>query len=86
MSKAAIGFSIRKCIVEAYQTSNLKVPQGITAYSTRCAVTNTVFDQFVSVEEICKVETWSSISTFINHYKINAYDSSDAASKRRLLQ
>lgn len=37
-------------------------------------------------EEVCRVATWSSLSTFIRDYKINVYNFTDAAFGRRVLQ
>lgn len=59
MSKSAIGFAIKFCITEAYKALHIPVPTGITAHSVNALV-----------EEICKMATWSSVSTFIQHYKV----------------
>lgn len=57
---------------------NLEVLDGITAHSTRSATTSTALHNRASVEEICKAAIWSSISTFIRHYKLNTFASANA--------
>lgn len=86
MSMAAISSTIWNCMKEAYVAAKLEVPAGITAHSTRSAAANAAFNNRAFIEEICKAATWSSVSTFIHHYRINASDLADAAFGRRVLQ
>lgn len=86
MSKASIAATIRACIREAYLSSGLEVPSGISAHSTRSAATNAAYSNRASAEEICRAATWSSLSTFVKHYRLNVYASAEAAFGRRVLQ
>lgn len=86
MSNPAISANIRSCIKEAYVSYGLPPPKGITAHSTRSAAMSAAFSNRASLEEICKAAAWFSLSTFVRHYKINTYDSADAAFGRRVLQ
>ncbi|XP_077180347.1 uncharacterized protein LOC143831152 [Paroedura picta] len=71
MSTVAIGTCLRDCIAETYSSLGRPVPSGITAHSVRGAATNAAMINSASVEQICKAATWSSISTFIRHYKLS---------------
>lgn len=86
MSSSAISAAIRSCIREAYAALGLTPPVGIVAHSTRSVATSAAFANHASAEEICRAAAWSSLSTFIRHYKINTRDSADAAFGRRVLQ
>lgn len=86
MSSVAIGSAIRSCIREAYKAAGLEVPKGVTAHSTQSAATSAALSNRASVTEICKAATWTSLSTFVRHYKIDKLDSADAAFGRRVLQ
>lgn len=86
MSSQTIGTAISCCIKEAYRAARLVPPEGITAHSTRSAVTSAALANRASIENICKAVTWSTVSTFIRHYRLNIYSSADAAFGRRVLQ
>lgn len=86
MSASAISTALRSCIKEAYIVLAIVPPTGITAHSTRSTATSAAFANRASAEEICRVAAWSSFSTFVHHYKINTWDSSDASFGRRVLQ
>lgn len=85
MSNTAISKALRNCIKEAYTVQGLPVPGEITAHSTRSAATNAAFDRNVPVEAVCRVAIWSSLLTFIRHYKLNLFDSAHAAFGRWIL-
>lgn len=86
MSSAAISRALRSCIKEAYIALNLLLLQGITLHFIRSAATSATFTNQASAGEICRAAAWSSLSTFIRHYRINVRDSSDASFGRRVLQ
>lgn len=86
MSSSPISGALRSCIKEAYIVLYLSPPIGIMAHSTRSAATSAAFANRTSAEEICRVAAWSSLSTFIRHYRINVWDSEDASFGRRVLQ
>nr|XP_056713104.1 RNA-binding protein 33 [Euleptes europaea] len=44
-----------------------------------CASTTAAFDKHSPVDEICRAATWSSVSTFVKHYKISTWSSAQAA-------
>lgn len=70
-------------VLKAYKASGLEVPKGITAHSTRSATTSEALSNRASVDEICRAATWTSLSTFVRHYKL---DSAEAAFSRRVLR
>lgn len=69
-----------------YKASNLVPPEEITAHSTRSAATSAALMNRASIEDICKAATWFSASIFVRHYRLNTYNSADAAFGRRVLQ
>lgn len=86
ISHSSISRALRSCIKEAYLALGLIPPEGITVHSTRSAATSAAFFNRASTEEIWKAAAWSSISTFIRHYKINTKHLEDDAFGRRVLQ
>lgn len=72
------------CIHRAYECQGLRVPTGITAHSSRAAVTSAAFSTRAPIAEICRAETWSSFTTFVRHYRID--QQIEAAFGRRVLQ
>ena len=86
MSNAAISKTLKACIVEAYKIQKRAPPQGLTAHSIRGMATNVAFTHSASPLEVCRAATWSSLSTFTRHYKINTHSAQDAAFGRRVLQ
>lgn len=86
MSMMAIRGAIRTCICEAYKALNLVPPEGITAHSTCSTVASAALLNRALIEDICKAATWSSVSTFVHHYKLHTQDSADTAFGRRVLQ
>lgn len=79
MSKLAISFAIKLCI-------RIEVPSGITAHFVLSAATSAALNNNASMEEVCKAATWSSISMFVRHYKLDVYSSLDASFGQRVLQ
>lgn len=81
-----LGRWIRAMISTAYQRQALPIPQGITAHSTRSAATSAAWFTQAPLEEVCRAATWTSITPFIRHYRVDSFASSDAAFGRRVLQ
>lgn len=79
MSTSVISAAFRTCIKEAYITLGLLPRPGITAHSTRSAATSAAFANWTSAEKICRAADWSSLSTFVWHYKINTRASAYAS-------
>lgn len=76
-----LGRWIRATISTAYQHHVLPVPQGITGSTATSAAWSTQ----ASLEEVCRAATWTSITPFIRHYKVDSFASSDAAFSRHVL-
>lgn len=55
---------------------------GITAHSVQSVGTNEISTRHTIVEEACKA--WSTVSAFVRHYKMNMYNSTDLALRRRV--
>ncbi|ETE67099.1 hypothetical protein L345_07119, partial [Ophiophagus hannah] len=79
MTSATLGRWIRACIAKAYQTLSVPVPRHITAHSTRSAATSAAWATQASLEEICRVATWISLSPFIRHYCLDSFASAQAS-------
>ncbi|XP_034289059.2 uncharacterized protein LOC117674930 [Pantherophis guttatus] len=86
VSSATIGRWIKLCISAAYKLKGSQVPGGIVPHSTRSAATSVAWAAQASIDEICRAATWSSISSFIRHYRLDTFASADAAFGRRVLQ
>ncbi|XP_060546801.1 uncharacterized protein LOC132711537 [Pantherophis guttatus] len=86
VSSVTIGRWIRATIATAYQQQHLPVPPRITAHSTRSAATSAAWATQATLEEVCRAATWTSISPFIRHYRVDSFASADAAFGRRVLQ
>lgn len=62
----------------------LPIPPGITAQTG--LATNVAITKNASVEEVCSLATWSSVSSFIRRYKINVFSFAEASFDQRVLQ
>lgn len=85
-TSSSVSFAIHACIALAYKAVKILVSAGIMAHSTRCTATNAAFACQASVDEVYRAAKWTSISTFIRHYKLDKCNSADAAFGRRVLQ
>ncbi|XP_060543235.1 uncharacterized protein LOC132710620 [Pantherophis guttatus] len=86
VSSVTLGRWIRAAIAVAYRQSDSPLPHPITAHSTRSASTSAAWATQASLEEVCRAATWTTISPFIRHYKVDSFASADAAFGRRVLQ
>ncbi|XP_077137578.1 uncharacterized protein LOC143803684 [Ranitomeya variabilis] len=86
VSKNTLGRWIREAISLAYSAGGLQVPEGVRAHSTRAMATSWAERSEVSIEDICKAATWSSPTTFFNHYRLDLGGSSDLTFGRRVLE
>ncbi|XP_061473466.1 uncharacterized protein LOC133380355 [Rhineura floridana] len=86
VSTSTLARWIKACISLAYASLRLPHPTGVVAHSTRAAATSAAFSRNAPLAEICRAATWSTPNTFIKHYKIDSYASSEAAFGRRVLQ
>lgn len=86
VSSATISRWIKACISTAYDYQKRPRPSKIYAHSTRSAAASAAWSTNASVIDICRAASWSSLTSFIRHYKIAVYASSDAAFGRRVLQ
>lgn len=86
VSSATIGRWIKACISAAYTSQGIQVPGGIVPHSTRSAATSAAWTTQASIDEICRAASWSSISSFIRHYRLDTFASADASFGRRILQ
>lgn len=84
MPKAALSKILKVCIVEAYRPLKKEILSGIAVYSIRTSTNMALISQ-ASVEEICKGATWSSLFTFVKHYKLNLCGLVDSTFSRRVL-
>lgn len=86
VSGPTLGRWIRATIATAYQHLNLPVPRHITAHSTRSAATSAAWATRAPLEEVCRAATWTTVTPFIHHYRVDSFASADAAFGRRVLQ
>ena len=82
LPSSAISKALKACITESYLAQRRPIPQGLTAHSVRSMATNAAFTHNASPLEVCRAATWSSLSTFVRHYKIKG----GAAFGRSVLQ
>ncbi|XP_013920909.1 PREDICTED: tonsoku-like protein [Thamnophis sirtalis] len=75
VTPSIIGHWLKACISLAYEHQSQPLPRHITAHSTRSTATSTAWDTQASVEEICRMVTWSSPSPVIKHYKVDKFAS-----------
>ncbi|XP_042302565.1 uncharacterized protein LOC121919745 [Sceloporus undulatus] len=86
VSRPTLARWIKQCIVQCYKSLKLQPPADITAHSTRSAATSAALSTNAPLAEICRAATWKSPSTFTRHYKLDLFQSSEAAFGRRVLQ
>ncbi|XP_060549247.1 uncharacterized protein LOC132712297 [Pantherophis guttatus] len=86
VSSVTLGRWIRAAIALAYRHSNSPLPHPITAHSTRSASTSAAWSTQAPLEEVCRAATWTTISPFVRHYRVDSFASADAAFGRRVLQ
>ena len=58
-------------ITLAYQLASKEVPEGLKRHSTRSMATSTALLHGVDIPDICKAATWSRVSTFVTHYRLD---------------
>ncbi|XP_042300597.1 uncharacterized protein LOC121918648, partial [Sceloporus undulatus] len=86
VSSSTLSRWIKLCILECYKVMNLPPPDGILAHSTRSSSTSAAFSTNAPLSEICRAATWKTPSTFARHYKLDIFQSAEAAFGRRVLQ
>lgn len=86
VSSQTVARWIKACISLAYGAQNRQIPGRIWAHSTRSAATSAAWSTQASILEICRAATWTSLSPFVRHYKIDSFASADASFGRRVLQ
>lgn len=82
----ALGQWIMATISTAYESQSLPIPRYITAHSTRSAAMSAAWATQAPLEEVCRAATWSSLTPFIQHYRLDSCASADAAFGRQVLQ
>ncbi|XP_078242543.1 uncharacterized protein LOC144587068 [Pogona vitticeps] len=55
----------------AYELQHKPLPENLRAHSTRAVATSTALLRGVDIPDICRAATWSSVSTFIKHYRLD---------------
>ncbi|XP_078247020.1 uncharacterized protein LOC144588309 [Pogona vitticeps] len=55
----------------AYELQHKPLPENLRAHSTRAVATSTALLRGVDIPNICRAATWSSVSTFIKHYRLD---------------
>ncbi|XP_068128005.1 uncharacterized protein [Hyperolius riggenbachi] len=86
MSKRSIARWIKLCIEEAYRITGNTVVDTIRAHSARAAATSWAYRAGATPEEICRAATWSSLSTFSRHYRIDLMSARQQSFGKKVLQ
>lgn len=86
ISPSTAGKWIKACISAAYEHKGRSIPSRILPHSTRSAATSAAWATQASVADICRAATWSSVTPFIRHYRIDSFASAEASFGRRVLQ
>ena len=55
----------------AYELHQKTPPEGLRAHSTRAVAASTALLRGVDLPDICRTATWSWVSTFITHYRLD---------------
>ena len=55
----------------AYELQNKPLPEGLRAHSTRAVATSMALLRGVDIQDICRAATWSNVSTFVTHYRLD---------------
>lgn len=85
VSSSTISCWIKACIGKVYALKNKPLPGHIPPHS-RSASTMAAWATQASVIDICRVATWTSLTSFICHYKVDSFASADVSFGRRVLQ
>ena len=72
-------------IVLAYELQHKSPPDGLRAHSTRAVASSTAFLRGVDTPDICRAATWSTVSTFITHYRLDLRAKRDTVFGRAVL-
>ena len=85
-SKGTIARWLRMAISNAYSISGQECPENLRAHSTRAAAASWAERAGATPEQICRAATWSSLSTFARHYRLDLMTADDQAFGRKVLQ
>lgn len=69
-----------------YESAGRSLSGGILAHLVRSAATFAAFDRVASLSEISHAATWSSLHTFLKHYKVDVESLAEALLGCRVLQ
>ncbi|XP_078249919.1 uncharacterized protein LOC144589350 [Pogona vitticeps] len=70
-SSSSISRWLVSAIALAYELQHKPPPEGLRAHSTRAVASSTALLRGVDLPDICRTATWSSVSTFISHYRLD---------------
>ncbi|XP_029924002.1 uncharacterized protein LOC115371027 [Myripristis murdjan] len=71
LSKSRLSHWVVDAIRQAYVLSNVPIPSGVRAHSTRGVAASWTLWRGASLASICSAATWSSPSTFTRFYRLN---------------
>ena len=69
----------------AYELQHKPLPEGLCGNSTRTVATSTALMRGIDITDICRAATWSSVSTFIKHYRLDLRAKNDTKFGRAVL-
>ncbi|KAL3051168.1 hypothetical protein OYC64_001440 [Pagothenia borchgrevinki] len=75
LSKKRLTGWLCECISHPYGQAGRAFPTGVRAHSTRGMAVSTALFNGVSVEDICRVASWSTPGLFIRSYLLDMSDS-----------
>lgn len=85
-SRGTIARWLRMAISEAYSLTGLESPLNVRAHSTRASAVSWAEKAGATPEQICKAATWTSLTTFARHYRLDLMTAGDQAFGRKVLQ
>ncbi|XP_044128693.1 uncharacterized protein LOC122922220 isoform X1 [Bufo gargarizans] len=85
-SKSSIARWIKDTITLCYKNQNLDPPSNIRAHSTRAVSTTFAERAGASLDDICRAASWSSIHTFVKHYRLDLSGTSGLSFGQKVLQ
>ncbi|XP_040298083.1 uncharacterized protein LOC121009202 [Bufo bufo] len=71
-SKPTLSRWIKEAIRLAFLSQDLTPPSFVSAHSTRAVSTSYAEKKLIPLDQICAAASWSSLNTFISHYRLES--------------
>ena len=85
-AKSTLARWIKQLIFQAYGLKHVPPPLSVKAHSTRAMSASWAAHHHISMAQVCRAATWSSVHTFTKFYKLDVTRSADAAFGQAVLR